>query len=180
MWSVPIKYILIRSARRTLALQVSREGELIVRAPLRYPISRIEDFIWVKQTWIEKAQSRMQTKSEKSDYSREEIEVMRSRLLSYLSTHVPRLWKWKNLPPLTTIRVTLAQTRWGSCSTKNGLCFSYQLAQFLDSSPQIIDAVIYHELAHFIHKNHSDRFWSLVYSWMPEYEAVMRGMRIDE
>src|SRR5436305_1930652 len=50
---------LIRSRRRTLALEISPRGELIVRAPLRFPLYRIHQFINEKQFWIERFQEKV-------------------------------------------------------------------------------------------------------------------------
>ena len=65
------------------------------------------------------------------------------------------------------IRITSARTRWGSCSSKKNLSFSYRLIQVpLD----VIDYVIIHELAHLKHMNHSKQFWNHVGSMMDDYK----------
>lgn len=63
------------------------------------------------------------------------------------------------------IGVTLAETRWGSCSYKNNLNFSYRLAM---APLELIDYVIVHELSHILEKNHSKNFWKVVASIMPD------------
>ena len=45
---------IIRSRRRTISLEVTKEATLIVRAPLRAPVQIIDRFIREKQDWIEK------------------------------------------------------------------------------------------------------------------------------
>ncbi|MCL4381115.1 MAG: M48 family metallopeptidase [Candidatus Marsarchaeota archaeon] len=58
-------------------------------------------------------------------------------------------------------------TNWGSCSGKNAINLDFRLA----FAPQgVRDAVIVHELAHTVHRNHSENFWNLVYSVMPDYK----------
>lgn len=49
-----MEYELIRSSRKTLSLTVDKDGNLIVRAPYKFPKSRIEEFIKEKSHWIEK------------------------------------------------------------------------------------------------------------------------------
>ena len=49
-----ISYEIIRSRRRTLALQVTREGRVVVRAPLRYPAGRIETFVRQHEDWLQR------------------------------------------------------------------------------------------------------------------------------
>ncbi|HLR16981.1 MAG TPA: SprT family zinc-dependent metalloprotease [Alcanivoracaceae bacterium] len=52
-------YRLIRTQRKTLALQVSVEGELIVRAPKNLPRARVEAFVAEKKSWIKRARQRL-------------------------------------------------------------------------------------------------------------------------
>lgn len=72
------------------------------------------------------------------------------------------------------VRITSAQSRWGSCSEDNRLTFSFRLIM---APPDIIDYVIVHELMHIKEKNHSPRFWRLVETVMPEYEKHRRWLK---
>ena len=47
-----MEYQLIRSKRKTLAIEITREARLVVRAPLRCSQVRIEQFLQEKQDWI--------------------------------------------------------------------------------------------------------------------------------
>ena len=64
------------------------------------------------------------------------------------------------------IKITGAATRYGSCSSKNRLCFSWRLMRYPDEA---IDAVVVHELAHIAHKNHGRDFYDCINSVMPDY-----------
>jgi len=72
------------------------------------------------------------------------------------------------------IRVTSARTRWGSCSSKGTLSFSWRL--ILTPLDQV-DYVIVHELAHTVHHNHSKRFWKMVEKLMPDYKERRKQLR---
>ncbi|WP_291927534.1 SprT family zinc-dependent metalloprotease [Candidatus Thioglobus sp.] len=52
-------YQLIRSQRKTLSLQINQNAELIVRAPNRLSVKKIEQFIDEKSDWIDKKSSSM-------------------------------------------------------------------------------------------------------------------------
>ena len=67
----------------------------------------------------------------------------------------------------TGIRITSARTRFGSCSGKNSLCFSWRLMEYPEEA---VDYVVVHELAHIVHKNHGPDFWALVGQHMPDYK----------
>ena len=53
-------YKLIRSDRRTLSMELSPTGELILRAPRRLPVREIERFIENHEAWIRKHRNRLQ------------------------------------------------------------------------------------------------------------------------
>lgn len=69
---------------------------------------------------------------------------------------------------IKNIRFKQNHSNWGSCSSTHNLNFSSRLL----FAPQVVqDYVIIHELAHLVELNHSDRFWDLVATVMPNYEA---------
>ena len=49
-----LTYRLIRSERKTISLQITQEGELVVRAPMRMSRYEIERFVQSKRGWVEK------------------------------------------------------------------------------------------------------------------------------
>lgn len=62
-------YQLIRSKRKTLSLKINSNAELIVRAPNRLSVKKIEQFIKEKSNWIDKKSTSIQTKkSQKPNY----------------------------------------------------------------------------------------------------------------
>ena len=67
----------------------------------------------------------------------------------------------------TSVKINGAKTRWGSCSAQKSLNFSWRLIMADDA---VIDYVVVHELAHIIHMNHSERFWSAVENVLPDYK----------
>lgn len=74
----------------------------------------------------------------------------------------------------TKLRITSARTRWGSCSSKGTLSFTWRLVM---ASPEVIDYVIIHELAHLKVRNHSEKFWALVATLMPGYKTHVQWLK---
>ena len=72
------------------------------------------------------------------------------------------------------IRITSARTRWGSCSPKNTLSFSWRLIM---TPLEVVDYVVVHELAHTVHHNHSKRFWGLAEKILPNYKEWRKWLR---
>ena len=80
--------------------------------------------------------------------------LARKMIAERVEVHAGRL---KVDPRRITIRDT--RTRWGSCSSKGHLNFSWRL---ILAPPEILDYVVAHEVAHLIEMNHSGAFWTLV------------------
>ena len=72
------------------------------------------------------------------------------------------------------MKITGAEHRFGSCSGKDSLCFSYRLA---DYPPEAVEYVVVHELAHIREKNHGPRFYALVEGALPDYKAREKLLR---
>ena len=74
----------------------------------------------------------------------------------------------------TAVKINSAKTRWGSCSAKKSLNFSWRLIMADDD---VIDYVVVHELAHIIELNHSNRFWSIVEGILPDYKENQKRLK---
>ncbi len=67
---------------------------------------------------------------------------------------------------ITNVKITSAQGRWGSCSSKGSVNFSFRLVM---APSKTIDSVIVHELAHRFEMNHSPKFYEIVEKIMHDY-----------
>jgi len=74
----------------------------------------------------------------------------------------------------TRISITNAKKRWGSCSLKGNLNFSWRLVM---TPLMVVDYVIVHELAHLEVHNHSSRFWNKVRVLFPNYMQAKQWLR---
>lgn len=73
-----------------------------------------------------------------------------------------------------SMTLSAATTRWGSCTSQGKIRLNWRLIHF---SPQIIDYVVAHELAHLREMNHSPRFWATVQSVFPDFETARHQLR---
>ena len=162
------EYKLIRSSRRTLALEIGPDLTLTVRAPIKMPLSVIEEFIEKHDKWIEKKLDVMKNREIKPDnLLPEEIAALKMRAKKILPKKVAYFAEIMGLKP-AGVKITSAKKRFGSCSPKNSLCFSYELMLYPDEA---IDYVVVHELAHIKHRNHSAQFYSLIGKYLPDYKT---------
>lgn len=68
------------------------------------------------------------------------------------------------------------RSRWGSCSSKGDLMFSWRLIM---APPEVLDYVAAHEVAHLVEMNHSARFWTLCKQLCPTTDQHRRWMRTN-
>lgn len=76
----------------------------------------------------------------------------------YISKRTKEIAEISNLK-FNILKITSAKTRWGSCTSKQNVNFSYRI---ILAPIKTIDYVIIHELAHLKEMNHSKKFWFLV------------------
>jgi predicted metal-dependent hydrolase len=96
-------------------------------------------------------------------------ERARAELLLAIDRHAPALGV---VPASVTIRDTTS--RWGSCSRKGALSFSWRLVL---APPEALDTVAAHELCHLRVFGHSDRFWALLATRAPHHLTWRRWLR---
>ena len=159
-------YRVVRSRRRTVALQVDQTGSVVVRAPMTLPAEEIRTFVEKHETWIRRQQQRQaRYRAEHPEPTPQEQEALRRQAKAHLPQRVAYWAGVMGVRP-TGIRITSARTRFGSCSGKNRLSFSLYLMAY---PPEAIEYVVVHELAHIRHKNHSPAFYAEVERYLPDW-----------
>ena len=170
-----VSYRVIRSDRRTLGLEITRDLEVLIRAPRCVPQDRIEAFVEEHRSWLETHLEKARQRASRTPPPPTEEErlacIEKARTL--IPERVAHYSRVMGLAP-TGITITGAEKRFGSCSGKNRLCFSWRLMLY---PPEAVDYVVVHELAHIRHKNHGREFYALIASVLPDYrqrEALLR------
>jgi predicted metal-dependent hydrolase len=74
----------------------------------------------------------------------------------------------------SSMTLSSAGTRWGSCTVDGSIRLNWRLIHF---SLPLIDYVVAHELAHLLEMNHSPRFWAKVESVYPDYDGAKAALR---
>lgn len=177
MNETPSIFRLFRSGRRTLALEINRDGNLIVRAPFRLPFGEINNFIALKKEWIIKKQEKQKTKAKRIPLNFENSRKSKQenrRLARELIFPIVKEWAERYGFVYARLKISGARTLWGSCSGKGTLSFSWRLAM---APKKIIEYVVAHELAHLKHKNHAKVFWREVEGMVPEYKEYRKWLR---
>lgn len=162
-----MEYQLIRSRRKTICIQISRTGEVIVRAPMRAALRDIEAFIRAKEPWIKKHVSKRQADPALPPFTAAELRALADRAVKVIPERV-KLYAAKMGITYGRITIRAQRTRWGSCSAKGNLNFNCLL---MLTPMEVIDSIVVHELAHRKEMNHSARFYEVVREAYPDYKT---------
>lgn len=99
---------------------------------------------------------------------------LKKELLCYLEKRVKTIKKEMKISEDYTLLVRDMVTRYGSISKRTKrISFTSRLIHF---APEIIDSVIYHELAHLYHFDHSDDFYRQLSKFCPKYKELRQAL----
>lgn len=74
----------------------------------------------------------------------------------------------------SNFKIANSKGRWGSCNSAGVITINWRVIMM---PPECIDYVIIHELCHLIEMNHSKRFWTLVETFLPNYNALRQSLK---
>lgn len=168
-----IPYQTVRSSRKTIAVQVARDGTVTVRAPRFTTAAQIEAFVKLKSDWIEKVVEEQKLLPDFSAIDKETLTGLKRTAVRVIPPRVAYYSRLMGLKP-SAVRINAAKTRFGSCSGKNSLNFSAFLMLYPERA---VDYVVVHELAHIRHHNHSKSFYHLIERYLPDYRQRRQLLR---
>jgi predicted metal-dependent hydrolase len=167
----------IRSRRKTVALQVLGLNDVVVRAPMRMSNREIEEFVQQNMDWIQKNLKKVAENQKEEEeivpMTEAEVRELAERATQLISERV------KYFAPLVGVtygRIIIRnqKSRWGSCSVKGNLNFNVGL---LLAPPEVLDYVVVHELCHRKEMNHSPKFWAEVSKLIPDYKQHEKWLK---
>ena len=174
-----MKVTVIRSNRKTVAIQVNSDLSVTVRAPRSASEKDIEEILKKKEAWISKHIEKIKDAKERFEaeptekLTREKVIALAEEALKVIPERVEYFAK---VIGVTYGKITIRnqKTRWGSCSSKGNLNFNCLL---MLAPPEVIDYVVVHELCHRKQMNHSKAFWLEVEKVLPNYKEVRKWLK---
>lgn len=168
---------IIRSNRRTISLEITPAGDVLVRAPRHISETVISAFVESKSSWLEKhlqkKEKDMESLQEEGRFTEREMK----RLQELAKRIIPeKVAYYARLMNVTYGRITIRsqKTIWGSCTREGNLNFNCLLMM---APSEVLDYVVIHELCHRIEMNHSPRFWAQVEKIMPDYKKHRKWVK---
>jgi len=168
-----IKY---RKHRRikNIRITIKNSEEVLVTYPWWLSEKKAAVFVNSQKDWIAET---LRTKKTKSSLltggSREDflLNKEKARRLVYSKiVYFNRIYNFK----YKRVSVRNTKTRWGSCSQKGNLNFSYRIIYLPE---ELANYLVVHELCHLREMNHSVRFWSLVDKTIPNSRKISKKLR---
>ena len=150
----------VRSLRaRSIRLVVRRDGTIRLTYPLFSSRAKAIAFAESKMEWIERTRQRIsQRTAQYPTITPSEVERLRREARAYIPATLSRLAQEHGFK-YTSLRISSAHTRWGSCSGRNGISISL----FVMLLPEHLrEFILLHELCHTRHHNHSAAFHQLL------------------
>jgi len=200
-----------KSNRKSIALMINKDAEVILKVPFFLAQQDIERFVISKISWIYEKVNLVKQKSEKriifsldegselpilgknykiqfsySHTSRiliiDDKIVVATDLVKYINKNLAlfytyqakkilsekvKFWAAKSGLIPKRIKINSARKRWGSCSSKGTLNFTWRL---ILAPEDVVDYIVVHELSHIKHHDHSRNFWNTVNEIYPQYK----------
>ena len=174
-----MKVTVIRSNRKTVAIQVNSDLSVTVRATRSVSEKDIEEILKKKEAWISKHIEKIKETKERVEaeptekLTREKVIALAEEALKVIPERVEYFAK---VIGVTYGKITIRnqKTRWGSCSSKGNLNFNCLL---MLAPPEVLDYVVVHELCHRKQMNHSKAFWLEVEKVLPNYKEVRKWLK---
>ena len=167
-----MEYQMIRSNRKTIAIEITPDGDVIVRCPRRMAVEAVYAFVCSKQSWIQRQLLKLPVRREPR-FTAAEMEVLRKKTREIVAQRAAYFAPIIDVE-YGRIAVRAQHTRWGSCSSKGNLNFNCLLALV---PTEVLDYVVVHELCHRKQMNHSAQFWAEVEAVLPDYRESRKWLK---
>ena len=149
---------------RGVKFSVSTSGRLLMSVPKNTPNFLLKKYLNINRKNIrEKLPLNDPSTQRTRDYQKKVLMKKARDYLPYRLEYYAKLYGYK----YDKCRLTHANTRWGSCSSKRTISLNIGLMKLPEP---LRDYVILHELAHLNHMDHSKAFWAEVGEHDPRYK----------
>jgi len=161
-----------RKRIKNVNVRVRRDGSLYASMPYWVSYAEAERFIQSKASFFVKALDEVAQRSADEDnwknIDKESVDNLKKLIAELIELHMP-FFAARGVARPSKVVIGNYRSFWGECMNKRGIVkFSTRLA---GKDRGLVEYVVVHELAHFLVPNHSEAFWKLVGSVIPDYKV---------
>lgn len=161
-----------RRGVKRVTMKAVASSVVSVSAPYFVSISHIKGLLAGSEDWLTAAFQRVSKIAATEKKSKEEYGEYKEIARTLVTAVLPEVASYYGV---TYGRVSIknTKTRWGSCSSRGNLNFSYKLARIPE---RLMYYIVVHEVCHLRELNHSDAFWKLVAQKVPDYMRCKKDL----
>lgn len=172
-----IEYAIVRSARRTVAISIERDGAVVVRAPHGASERGLRRIVCERATWVSTKRREIITRRAAAPPLPAASDVaLLAEARRVLPERLDACWEVFARPGEVkpTLRIRLMRSRWGSLIAGCRMSLNARLVQ---APVPCIDSVVFHELCHLRVAGHGPEFYRELARYVPEWKARRAELR---
>lgn len=168
----------IRKSQRAKRLRVAVycDASVVVTLPIAVDENIVEKFLREKANWVFEKINYFNKHKNKMFINLSEDDFLKKKDKAYkIVESIVRKHNSDDEFKINSIKIKNQKTRWGSCSKKGNININYKIVYL---QKKMAEYIVVHELCHLKEFNHSNKFWKLVSSKMPDYLDIRRELKI--
>ena len=197
---------IVYKKNKNMYLRVKEDLSILITAPLGMSLKRIEKFVLDNYDYVAKVIRKNEVRLEKKEnkflflgnyyevcyINKNSVELGDSRAFIGKNVNIDN-WYRKQAKEIFSniydkcfdnfnirrekpaLKIRKMKGKWGVCNiTNNIITLNLELIKY---DVKYLEYVIYHELCHLKHPNHSKDFWNLVEEYVPNYKLLKKEMK---
>lgn len=161
-------------AAKRINIRLYDHKNIRVTVPRLIPYRAGEKFLYTQKKWLERSLKQIEKRNNfAKPLTRKDYLANKEKARGILSKKLEQFNSYYGFS-YNKIFVKDQRSRWGSCSSKGNLNFSYKII-FLPE--HLADYIIVHELCHLGEMGHSVDFWKLVERTIPDHRERRKELR---
>jgi predicted metal-dependent hydrolase len=166
-----IKYSVVKRNVKYWRLEI-KEGHLFLIAPKGY--ENHEAIVEKHKEWIYKKFQAIEIKKKEAELRKLNLNFDDEKFKGLIHKLVYEFSIELNVS-VNQVYFKKMKSRWGSCSSRKNISINI-LLKYLPKN--LIEYVVFHEIAHLVELNHSKKYWSIIYSKFPDYKDLEKELSI--
>ena len=155
-------------------IRINGSDSIRVTVPRWLPYVMGERFLYSKKDWLAKSFAGMENKNNSlAKLGRNDYLKYKERARGFLHHKLSQFNEYYGFR-YNKVAVKDQRSRWGSCSSRGNLNFSYKVF-FLPE--YLADYIVVHELCHLKELRHSVKFWKLVERTIPDHKKRRKELK---